>query len=95
MKISKRKASNIIKSTGGKIFTAKFVKKDGTVRTMNCRLGVTAHLKGGVLKFNPADYKLQVVFDVQKKAYRMINLDSLRALRFNGIRYTVLKGGTK
>jgi len=95
MKISKRKAVKIIQSTGGKIFTAKFVKKDGTMRSMNCRLGVTSHLKGGVLKFDPSEYQLQVVFDVQKKAYRMINLDSLRALRFNGMKYTILKGGRK
>lgn len=92
MNITKRKAVNIINKTGGKIFTAQFVKKDGTVRDMNCRLGVTAHLKGGELAFNPSDYKLKVVFDVQKKQYRMINLDSLRALRFNGVRYRIVKG---
>ena len=31
----------------GKIFTAKFVKKDGEFRTINCRFGVKKHLKGG------------------------------------------------
>lgn len=92
MTITRRKAVNIIRGTGGRIFTALFKKKDGTMRTMNCRLGVTSHLKGGELKFNPDDYKLMVVFDVQKKEYRMINLASLRRLRVNGAKYVIAKG---
>lgn len=41
---------NILKSAKGTIFTACFVKKDGSERTMNCRLGVT---KGLVDPKNP------------------------------------------
>ena len=33
---------------GGTIFSAEFVKKDGTVRNMVCRLNVKNRLKGGV-----------------------------------------------
>jgi hypothetical protein len=34
-------------NTNGKIVTVTFTKKDGSIRIMNCRLGVTKHLKGG------------------------------------------------
>lgn len=33
-------------SFGGKFFTVVFQKKDGTIRTMNGRLGVSKYLKG-------------------------------------------------
>ena len=57
----------------GKIFTVEFVKKDGTVRKMNARLGVKKHLKGGSLAFDPSERNLLPVFDMQKEGYRMIN----------------------
>ena len=69
---------------GGKFFSAIFVKKDGTVREINCRLGVKKHLKGGSLSYNPDDFNYLVVFDVEKKEYRTINMDRLIMLKFNG-----------
>lgn len=67
-----------------KIFTATFVKKDGTTRVMNCQLGVKKHLKGGEQKFNPIEKNLLTVFDMQKKEYRMINISTLITLKANG-----------
>ena len=59
----------------GKFFTAKFVKKDGEFRVMNCRLGVKKHLKGG---FDHNDRtKYLTVYDVQKKGYRNIPVQRL------------------
>ena len=59
----------------GKFFTAKFVKKDGDFRVMNCRLGVKKHLKGG---FDHNDRtKYLTVYDVQKKGYRNIPVQRL------------------
>jgi len=65
-----------ILSTNGKFFTVQFIKKNGDLRRMVARIGVKKYLKGGE---NPAkNYdNLIVVFDVQKRAYRMINLDTL------------------
>jgi hypothetical protein len=89
MKIDIKNAVKLIQSTSGKIFTVSFIKKDGTLRKMNCRLGVTKHLKGGELAFDPKEYDLVPVFDVQKNAYRMINTDTLVEVTVGGETYKV------
>lgn len=60
-----------ILNSNGKIFTVEFIKKDGTLRTLNGRLGVTKHLKGGTSTLNPNTYI--TVFDLKTKAYRAVN----------------------
>lgn len=89
-KIDTTNAVKLIRSTKGKIFTVSFVKKDGTLRKMNCRLGVTKHLKGGELAFDPKEYDLISVFDLQKNAYRMINVDTLVEVSVNGESFEVI-----
>jgi hypothetical protein len=64
-----------ILSSNGKIFSVEFVKKDGSRRLMNCRLGVTKHLKGGSSTLNPD--KFITVYDLQSEGYRSINKDSI------------------
>lgn len=68
----------------GNFFRACFIKKDGTMREMTARFGVKKHLKGGELSYNPEEFNYIVVFDVEKEAYRTINLDKLVYLRYNG-----------
>ena len=60
-----------ILNSNGKIFTVEFIKKDGSLRTLNGRLGVTKHLKGGTSTLNPD--KFITVFDLKTKAYRAVN----------------------
>jgi len=88
MKISKQTAKQIIFDTininSGQIFGVQFVKKDGSTRDMVARLGVTKHLKGGVKKYNPEDYNLITAFDMQKKEYRSISVDTLTQLKVDG-----------
>lgn len=72
---------------GSKIFTVEFYKKDGTLRKMNCRLGVKAHLKGGEKTWNPEDYNSLTVFDMQSQGYRTINLNTLKSLKLDGVTY--------
>jgi len=60
-----------ILSSNGKIFSVEFIKKDGSVRLMNCRLGVTKHLKGGASTLDPN--KFITVYDLQSKGYRAID----------------------
>ncbi len=67
---------NKIHSTNGKIFSTRFVKKDGSERKMVCRLGVKKHLKGGD-STTAHKQNLVTVFDLQKKAYRCINLETV------------------
>ena len=56
---------------------------------MLCRFGVKKHLKGGKLKFNPLERNLLVVFDMQKEAYRMINLETIMNINMKGVEYNV------
>lgn len=77
-------ALNVLMQTNGKIFTALFTKKDGSIRQMNCRLGVKKDLKNIGHKFLPSEKGLLNVFDVQKRAYRFINLKTLKAFTFKG-----------
>lgn len=72
---------------GAKIFSVIFQKKDGTLREMVCRLGVTKHLKGGELGYNPADFNYLTVFDMQKQEYRTINVNTLKRIKLDGVTY--------
>lgn len=71
----------------GNIFSVQFIKKDGTLRDMVCRLGVKKYLKGGELKFDAKSRGLLPVFDMQKQAYRMINTNTLVSAKINGEKY--------
>lgn len=74
----------ILESTNGRTFTVHFVKKDGTVRKINCRTNVRKYLKGGesTIAGKP---NLLSVFDMQKKAYRCINLDTIIDAKVDGV----------
>ena len=89
MQVSRYKADEVIKSTHGKIFSCEFVKKDGSLRKMVARLGVAKNLKGGS---NGASTKnsLITVYDMVASAYRMVNLETLIALRVGGVSYEVV-----
>ena len=93
MKISKTKAKDLIDGSNGKFYSVKFIKKNGDDRILNGRNGVHnskhAPLKGVGLAYNPKDYGLVGVFDVQKKAYRMINLNTLQELTIDGVTHEV------
>ena len=64
---------------GQKIFKAKFVKKNGEVREMNCKLGVKKHLKHGI-NVNNRDRYL-TVYDMKSEGYRNINLNTILEIR--------------
>lgn len=74
--------NKVIQSTNGKMFTVCFIKKDGTERIMNCRLGVKKHLKGGA---STTSHKknLVTVYDVKAEGYRNINLDTIKWIKAN------------
>lgn len=74
---------------GSQIFSAKFIKKDGTLREMVCRLGVKKHLKGGELAYDAKSMGYLPVFDMQKEEYRMININTLVEIKINGVVYKV------
>lgn len=90
MKITREDATKLMKQTNGTIFSVSFVKKDGSHRDMVCRLGVTKHLKGGEQAYDPEEYALLCVFDMQKSAYRSISLETITRLSLDGVDYDVI-----
>jgi hypothetical protein len=90
MNISTQQAADLIRSSGGQFFTATFTKRtDGTLRTMNCRLGVKSHLRGGEPAYDFAEKGLVPVYDLVKQDYRCFPLDSLTQLAISGQVYEV------
>lgn len=70
---SRALADQLEASTG--FVTVTFQKADGTIRKMNCRMGVTKHLKGGKSTLDASKYV--TVYDMQKAAYRAVNRDTI------------------
>jgi hypothetical protein len=93
MEISKEEARELIKGSGGQFISVTFTKKNGEVRDLNGRMGVhsskNAPLKNVGLRYDPNDYGLVGIFDAQKKAYRMININTLSRLTIAGETYQV------
>ena len=88
-RISKAEAKDLIKASKGKIFTAKNIKKDGSRRVLNGRLNVQKGVKGLGLGYNPDDFNMMTVFDMQKENFRMLNVDTMYELSINKEKYEV------
>lgn len=74
-----------IEESNGKIIGIRFVKRtDGTIREMNCRLGVKKYLKGGEKAYDAKEKGLITVFDMQKKGYRSIPTENILAIVIGG-----------
>ncbi len=87
MIIKKKLAKKMIHDLHGKVFGATFIKKDGSIRNINCRTGVAKYLKGGEKRYSYDN--LLCVYDMQSKGYRTINIDTLKQLRTGGNTYHV------
>ena len=77
-----RDLANIIAESNGKIVTVTFTKKDGTLRVMTCRLGVTKHLTGGESTLDADQYI--TAFDMASQGYRAINKDPIVSVKASG-----------
>lgn len=83
-----------IEETAGKMFSITFVKKDGSLRDMVCRLNVSKDVKGTNPEANEKRIKtltkngMVTVFDMIKKGYRVINLTTIKTLTLNKVVYT-------
>lgn len=77
-----KELASIVASSNGRFVSVVFVKKDGTERTMLCRLGVTKYLKGGTSKLDADQYL--TVFDVKKEEYRAINKETILSVKLAG-----------
>ena len=68
--MTKQELENMVQ---GRFFHVTFVKRDGTVRKMNARLGVTKHLKGAGTTSNKPD-NIVTVYDLKASGYRSFDL---------------------
>lgn len=85
-RISRTKAYEMMKNNKGRFFTATFIKKDNTERTINCQflkdqtelnMGYVRVRESSKLKTNPKD------------ATRQINLQTLKRLKIGGAEYKI------
>ena len=76
------RASCIATLVGNNFFTVTFYKKDGSVRTLNGRLGVTKHTKSGTT--NDITGKYLCVYDVKNKGYRAVNVHRISKIKTKG-----------
>ena len=88
--INRNKAKELIKESKGKIFAATFLKKDNTIRTLTSRTGKQYKSKTGKkAPYKPSDYNLLPLYDMRKKAFRMLNLNTLITLSINKTKYII------
>jgi hypothetical protein len=90
-KITSLDLSDFLNSTSGKIFRVVFSRRsDGRQREMVCRTGVNSRHNNGTIPFDPSSMNLFSVYDVQKRAYRFIPLESVICIRFAKTNYRVV-----
>ena len=77
------KIADFIAQSKGKFITVAFIKKDGTVRNLNGRIGVTKNLKGGISTVNTDQYV--VVYDTVAQGYRSVNKDTIVSVTCEGL----------
>jgi hypothetical protein len=86
--IKRVRLEGFIRKLGGKIFTVEFTKKDRTKRKMNARLSVSKFVKG-TGRSNGLSTPCIKVFDMQKHAYRQVNLNTVSSIKANGQSFKV------
>lgn len=48
------------------------------------RLGVHQYVSGAGARYNPKEYNLLTMYDIQARAYRQINLETVFEVKFKG-----------
>ena len=78
------------KGNQGKFVGVDFIKKDGSKRSLNGRLGVRKHLKGGISTLAGSDNPYLVMYDVKTKGYRAVNLATVNQVRSQKAKFQVV-----
>jgi hypothetical protein len=86
--ITHQQAFELLKNSNN-IINVKFIKKDGSLRSMNCRRKVISHLNGGRDTTRHIECILNV-FDMIKKEYRKINTNNILNMTINKIKYNIV-----
>ncbi len=88
MIITSKEAIDLIKGSSD-IINVKFIKKDNTLRSMNCRVHVKVNLSTNPNKKQIIDDNHIIVYDMLSKGYRKINKDTIKSIKKYGIEYIV------
>jgi hypothetical protein len=88
--INRTRAKELIKDSKGLIFSTSFIKKDNTIRTLTSRTGKQYKSKTGrKAPYKAENYDLIPLYDMRKKAFRMININTLTKLSINANKYII------
>jgi len=88
--INKHKAKELIKESKGLIFSTTYIKKDNTIRTLTSRTGKQyASKTGRKAPYKAQDYNLMHLYDMRKKAFRMLNFNTMLTLSINKTKYII------
>ena len=88
--INRNKAKELIKKSKGLIFSTTYIKKDNTIRTLTSRTGKQYESKTGrAAPYKAEDFNLLALYDMRKKAFRMLNLNTLLTLSINKTKYII------
>lgn len=87
--LNREQLKYILKNSKGKIMTIAYRKKDGTLRTINTRTGVKKDITGKGLTYNPDEYGYVILWDLNKKAYRTVNTNTVTTLKGGGEIYKI------
>ena len=79
------KLDHVLLASDGKFVRVTFIKKDGSTRVLNGRLGVKKHLSGGVSTLDAE--KFVTIYDVQNKGYRAVNRETIQEVAIDGVVY--------
>jgi len=88
--IKRNKVLDFLYNQRGRFVTIKFVKKDGTVRRMNGRLGVVKGTKGKYNLVDRYDTSYKTMFDVQNYGFRNFNIDTVMTVTASQKVYRVI-----
>ncbi len=83
----------LLKEQNGRFFSISFIKKNGKVRNLTGRLGVKSYRKTNSRKSSASrfDNPYILVFDVQKKGYRMVNMNTATEIKANKQTFEVIR----
>lgn len=89
VQLHRSKVGFLLSEQAGKFVSLDFVKADGKHRTLTGRLGVHKHLAGGRKTVGFAHQPHMVVFDVEARGYRAVNLNTVQRVRAQHTEYEV------
>lgn len=89
--LTREKIYQLLQEQDGKFFSVVFRKKNGQLRKINGRLGVTKYLRGGANKVMRYDNPYETVFECSALDYRTANLHTVEKVYANKCVYKVVE----